>query len=627
MIRRIPTPRAVGLRFLALAAIGALLGAPLGTPLLAQGIPDACAAAAPIGVGVTPYSTVASTTDGPQACAQIGRDLWYLFTAPAAASWRFRLCANTNYDAALAIYPVAVPCPPGSGDAIGCNDDACGPGQGPIVVLSLLAGETVRLQVGGWSSAIGSGEILIEENLPLPPGADILIGEIGDFGQFGRVGSEVGCGIDSRTCNAGADPLDWFINPDPRHPFITSAAYRLEGDRLVQIGMSWAKHGFGAAQDDGCALGCTPFADNTRLGSGCSDTYGASTNALQSILGPRSEVDPWTGAYDFSTSLLSQGGGPFNGVERRLRMHDDDLDPALHPGATWICEVYVLAHDDLDHTNSLAWQPFVPSGVPGGTWDFDISAASTVGAAIHAWPGAQVTEVADPSGNDGQVYLAAKAIDQGGGTWRYEYAIENLDLGAGIGSFEVPVPSSVTVGGIGFHAAAQFEPGFDDQPWSATRTADAVVWQTDPAGAATPQNPLRWGALYNFWFTADTPPDAVTVALGVHFAIPAATLLAATTGPEAGPPTLTFRRADVNEDGAFDISDPIAGLICLFACFPACLDAHDANDDGLWDIADPIYALAHLFQSGPAPPAPFPACGLDGTDIDPLDCQSFGGCP
>jgi hypothetical protein len=83
----------------------------------------------------------------------------------------------------------------------------------------------------------------------------------------------------------------------------------------------------------------------------------------------------------------------------------------------------------------------------------------------------------------------------------------------------------------------------------------------------------------------------------------------------------------VNEDGAFDISDPIAGLICLFACFPACLDAHDANDDGLWDIADPIYALAHLFQSGPAPPAPFPACGLDGTDIDPLDCQSFGGCP
>lgn len=619
MIRRIVALRAFIAESLALAA--------LATPLPAQGGSDACAGAGPIGVGVTPYSTVAATTDGPLACAQIGSDLWYLFTAPATAAWRFRLCANTSYDAALAIYPAAVPCPPLSGDEIGCNDDACGSGGPPIVVLSLVAGETVRLQVGGWNAATGPGEIFIEEVVPPPPGADIRIGEISDFSQFGREGSEVGCGIASATCNAGGDPLDWYTNPDPRHPFITSAAYRLEADRLVQIGLSWAKHGFGAAQADVCALGCIPHPDNTRLGVGCSDTYGASTNAFQGNLGPRSEIDPFTGAFVYATSLLAQGGGPYDGVERRLRLHDDDLDPVHHAGATWICEVYVLAHDDVDRTDSLAWQPFVPSGVPGGTWSFDTSATTTVGAAIHAWTGAPVVEVPEPTGADGRVYLAAKAIDIGGGLWRYEYALQNLDLRAGIGTFSVPVSGSVAVDGIGFHAPVQHEPGYDDEPWSAVRTSDAVIWQTDAVGSATTGNPLRWGALYNFWFTAAAPPVEVAVSLGVHEASPTPLLVASVVGPEPGAPAVTFRRGDLNEDGAIDISDPIAGLICLFACIPACPDAHDVNDDGAWDIADPIYELGYLFNGGPAPPEPFPGCGGDATDIDALFCSAHGGCP
>jgi hypothetical protein len=603
-----------------------LLALLLAAPLAAQGS-NSCAAAPPIGVGITPYSTLAATTDGPPGCAQIGSDIWFIFAAPFDATWRFKMCANTDYDAALAIYPVAAPCPPASGNAIGCNDDACGPGLGPIVSLALSAGESVRLQVGGWSSAVGTGEIVIEELVPPPPGADILIGEISEFVQFGREGSEIGCGIQSVVCNAGADPLDWFQNPDPRHPFITSAAYRLEDDRFEQIGLSWAKHGFGAAQDDGCSLGCTPYQNNTRLGSGCSDAYGASTNAAQSLMGMRSEVDPFTGVYDYATSILSQGGGGFDGVERRLRIHDDDLDPLQHPGATWFCEVYVVAHDDIDPTNSIAWQPVVPIGAPGGTWDFDTSATSTLGSTIYAWPGALVVEIADPTATDGRVYFAAKATDLGGGSWRYEYAIHNLDFGAGIGSVSVPVADTVAVSGIGFHAPAQFEIGFDDQAWNSTRTADAVVWQTDAAGTATPQNPLRWGALYNFWFTASSPPQAASVTLGVHFAGGVPSLDAVTIGPEPGTPaSAEFRRGDVNGDGLLDIADPVNDLGCLFACFPTCPDANDANDDGLWDIADPIYTLGYLFLFGAPPPSPGLVCGPDPT-ADALFCTSYAGCP
>lgn len=592
---------------------------------------DDCVGATPIAMGITTFDTTAATTDGPPACALIANDHWFLFVAPNDATYEFSLCDVTDYDAAMAAYPDSAPCPPDSGDAMACNDDACGGGGPPIIELTLTVGETVRLQVGGWQGSTGSGEIAITEVAPPPPlapEADILVGDIFNFTQFGREGSEVGCGIASTTCNAGVEPLDWFGNPDPRHPFITSAAYRLENDRLVQLGMSFAKHGFAAAQTDACGLGCSPFSDSTRLGVGCSDIYGAATNANQSNLGLRSEINPWTGAFDYSTSILSTTSGPFDGVERRLRLHDDDLDPVQHPEAEWFCEIYVLAHDDYDHTNSVAWEPFTPVGSPGGIWSFDTSATATVGAAIHAWPGAQIVEVMDPVLDDGRVYLAAKAIDLGGGAWRYEYAIQNLDLSEAIGALSILVPASVSVTDIGFHAPNQLELGFDDQPWSAVRTADAVEWATDSADTATPQNPLRWGALYNFWFTANTAPQVQTATLGVHFATTVAELTGESIGPE-GAPGESFRRGDVNEDGQLNIADPILGLTRLFdgLALPECYDAHDANDDALWDIADTIFILSYLFAEGPSPALPFPDCGPDVTEPDGLDCLTYAGCP
>ena len=105
-------------------------------------------------------------------------------------------------------------------------------------------------------------------------------------------------------------------------------------------------------------------------------------------------------------------------------------------------------------------------------------------------------------------------------------------------------------------------------------------------------------------------------------------------GPEvipltvAGSVTVTtaFRRADLNGDDVVDIGDPVWGLICLFSCFPSCLDAHDANDDGSWDIADPIYVLAYLFVGGDPPLPPFFECGADPT-TDALDCEIYNSCP
>jgi choice-of-anchor C domain-containing protein len=91
------------------------------------------------------------------------------------------------------------------------------------------------------------------------------------------------------------------------------------------------------------------------------------------------------------------------------------------------------------------------------------------------------------------------------------------------------------------------------------------------------------------------------------------------------PPEHAFGRGDANGDGAFDLSDSIALLGCLFqgyACL-SCPDAIDSNDDGKLDIADPIYLLNWQFLTGAKPSAPFPECGADPTADGLKPCEAF----
>ena len=86
-----------------------------------------------------------------------------------------------------------------------------------------------------------------------------------------------------------------------------------------------------------------------------------------------------------------------------------------------------------------------------------------------------------------------------------------------------------------------------------------------------------------------------------------------------------FDRGDCNDDGLFDIADPITLLDNLFlGGFVPCDDACDGNDDELKDIADPIYILAALFNGGPLPPDSG-NCGPDPTE-GTLGCDSFDSC-
>ena len=88
-----------------------------------------------------------------------------------------------------------------------------------------------------------------------------------------------------------------------------------------------------------------------------------------------------------------------------------------------------------------------------------------------------------------------------------------------------------------------------------------------------------------------------------------------------------FLRGDVDGSGRLAVSDAIRILAHLFqgdgSAVP-CEDAADPDDSGAIDLADAIHLLSGLFLGGPAPAAPFPACGADPTE-DALGCGE--ACP
>jgi len=97
---------------------------------------------------------------------------------------------------------------------------------------------------------------------------------------------------------------------------------------------------------------------------------------------------------------------------------------------------------------------------------------------------------------------------------------------------------------------------------------------------------------------------------------------------ERGPrPQFAFIRGDVNQDGAFDITDPVLVLGHLFLGSPiGCEVLADADDSGLpLLLDDAIRFLFHLFLEGEPPAAPFHACGID-PDADDAFCAEMA-CP
>jgi hypothetical protein len=264
-------------------------------------------------------------------------------------------------------------------------------------------------------------------------------------------------------------------------------------------------------------------------------------------------------------------------VSHRLQIRDGDLDPLQNPGAVYLAEQYTLAHDDANHMNSLAREPLVVSGAPGGSWNLDLTASASVnGPAIFAWAGATSVFLQTEPANDGRCILSAKATDLGNGRWHYEYALYNHDMDRGVRGFSVRVDDAA-ITNVGFHAPFSHDEAFHNNPWEGGVADGLLWWTTDAYNVLNHSNPVRWGTLYNFRFDADRPPVASRVVLHLYKPGAPAYLSGTILGPAAACP------ADFNADGLVDFFD----YDDFVACFelPDCA-AGDFNADGSVDFFD-----------------------------------------
>jgi hypothetical protein len=362
---------------------------------------------------------------------------------------------------------------------------------------------------------------------------DVSLGVLSSCQQGGHLGTfptgTAGLTMSTTSCNLGAVDVPWLAPMQQDHPVIHMALYRLLNGRFEQVGVSWMKHGFFALSNSQCTP-CQHPSNGTFLGVGCSDTYGPGNNDDRNYLGPRSEVDPFAGTWNCVGSHFSgglpdcvrrHGSSGHNAIDHMLQVQDADLNNA---GATYYYEGYYIIRADQVKENNWASKSCTMTW-NGSSWAFTTPSQSHIyGPALNRW-GDIRTAATVP--NDGDVLLAVKTTDLGGGMYHYEYALLNKDSDREIRSFSLPVIGVPGITNIGFHDNDTNAAN----DWQVTLDASTITWATDTIESNPNANSLVFGFMYNFRFDAPVPPAAMDATLGVFKPATGTTITAATAGP------------------------------------------------------------------------------------------------
>jgi hypothetical protein len=364
-------------------------------------------------------------------------------------------------------------------------------------------------------------------------GPDVIVGELMNTQSSNNsmtlvippsstTATEVSYGIGTTSCNKGDAQLLWIASTN-QHPVIAQNAYRIKNGRFEQIGQSWLKHGYTALQYNACGLGCQPSGTGSRLGVGCSDPYSASLNASQNNLGPRYQVNPFTGYFPYPWSATVPAVGT-DTMARRLRIKLADVEP-LPTNTVYIAEGQYVAPDDAaagNGANNASYRPFTFSATRQLTL---VGSTQRQMPAIFAWRDMGNNGNPDPSvrismlsllPSDGIFYIGSKATDVGNGRWHYEYAVQNLNSDRMGGSFRIPIPAGAQVSnaewrGTDSHSGFPAEDATRNAPWTTTVASTYIEFAApvpfDPA-RPTEGNGLRWSTVYNFRFEVNVAPDA-----------------------------------------------------------------------------------------------------------------------
>jgi hypothetical protein len=311
-----------------------------------------------------------------------------------------------------------------------------------------------------------------------------------------------------------------------QHPYLIWNLYRLNADGTIdQIGRSGVKHAFltlnTACDED-------PF-DSHILGRGCADVYSVGNNDNNQSLGPRSEIIPSTNQWGRCGSIYDtncdgfQNSSTNTNFDQRLVVRESQFSGAAHAGATFLFESWYLARQDIDILNSMGTKR-VTFSRPGTVWVVGGNDQYKLGPAIDRWvdpaaPGPNASSV-QISTAEGNVKVASKVTDLGGGRWRYDYAVMNLDFSRAI--TEGAEPNLRVLSNQGFNGLAvpagtatitdlKFSDGDLDatNDWTASVSGGNVFWVA-PAG-----NSLNWGTMFRFSFIANRAPGRNSFQLSI----------------------------------------------------------------------------------------------------------------
>jgi hypothetical protein len=584
----------------------AVVVAVAGARARAQPANNGCASAVPITLSASYVTvsgtTVAATADGSSNCtANAGSpDVWYSISLPEAASVTFQTCGGATWDTLLSLHSA---CPGTTANMVGCNNSACSAQSS--LSANLSAHTTYYLRVAG-NNSLTSGPFVLTVSRttppppPLPPpplngGPDVIVGRLLDLQYYGQVGDILAYAIGTDACNGGSTTIPW-VGSTNHHPLVAQNFYRLKDGRFEQIGASWLKHTYTAANGSSC----WPCAGGSGgLLPGCDDAYVGVANGEQARLGPRSQVNATSGAYPYP---FSAPAAPAT-IGRRLQVHFADMDPAQNVGARYYAEAQYITPDDAAYVgggqavnglNNCSWRgTFVLGTGYAPAWD---GQTEPMEPAVFAWraadPSVSVNE-ADylDGGITARFWVGAKVTANPGGTWTYEYAVQNLNADRSGGSFSVPFPAFATASAVGFHGTFchSGEPyentATNPAAWAASvAPGSGITWACTPYAQNVNANALRWGTLYNFRFTTDVPPDAngsVTIGL---FTPPSAGSIA--TSALAGAPVPRMC-GTADFDGNGDVGTD-ADIEAFFACLSgdccASCDVRGADFNGDGDV-------------------------------------------
>ena len=398
--------------------------------------------------------------------------------------------------------------------------------EGELLGVATIDAEIVKIS-GGWGGGPPRGRID-------GGGHDLMLHSLDGIISLGREGAFPNGlnGLSMRTtiCNVGNTDVPWFRPMDERHPVIAMNLYRLSDDRFEQVGASWLKHGFFSTNQDSCGT-CDNPGTGQLLGPNCSDTYGSGNNGDRFWLGPRKELNPFTGRWTCRGSFFAgfeddcvrrSGGAGWDNTQHRVEVTDADLSVS---GATFVYEAFYFHQNEINIYDNLGWRPCTASW-SGSRWQFATTDALTNGPAILNWGDMQ--ETATPQ-TDGDAILAVKVTDIGGGMYHYEYTLYNMNMDRQLRQFSVPVEDGVTIQNIGFHDIDQ-DSGND---WTSDYSNGRISWFTDTFTQNPDANSLKYASIFNFRFDADRAPATTGAALGQFKPGGTDTLTAGTMAPAA----------------------------------------------------------------------------------------------